>query len=65
MSLNFLSQISLQVHTTTYEISGSLIKEILKYEDNYALVINNHLSINISDGVYMSDGSYLSNLFIT
>ncbi len=50
--------------TTTYEISGSLIKEIVKYEDNYALVINNQLIINISDDSCISDGSYLSNLFI-
>lgn len=49
---------------TTYEIVGFSVEEILKYEDNYALVINNQLSINVSDGVYMSDGSYLSNLFI-
>lgn len=50
--------------TTTYEISGSLIKEIVKYEDNYALVINNQLIINISDDSCIIDGSYLSNLFI-
>ena len=47
----------------TYKIIGFSVEEILKYEDNYALVIDSQLD-EISDGSYIIDGSYLSYLFI-